>query len=63
MTLPRKQLVAVEDTAYHPLFPAVYVAVTCVVLMLIPVKTMSTADGGLRTYPYLSSLLAIEICS
>ena len=49
MTLPRKQLVAVEDTPYYHVVSAVSVAVTCVVLMLIPAKTMSIADGGLRT--------------
>ena len=41
MTLPRKQLVSVEDTSYSLLFSVVYVVVTCVLLMLVLVKTLT----------------------
>jgi uncharacterized sodium:solute symporter family permease YidK len=41
MTLARKQLAAIEGTQYYHVFSTMYVAVTCVVLLLIPVKTMT----------------------
>jgi hypothetical protein len=46
MTLPRKQLVAVEDTPITMLFRAVNAAVTCAELILIEVKAMGIADSG-----------------
>jgi hypothetical protein len=46
MTLPRKNLSPLNTCRITLLFLAVYVAVTCVALMLIPVKTMSIADSG-----------------